>query len=40
MSREKLLSSLDEAERNFKTISENDLERITKMKNLLQNELE
>ena len=40
MSREKLLSSLDEAERNFKTISENYLERITKIKNLSQNELE
>ena len=31
MSREKLLSTLDESEPNFKTLSEKGLERITKM---------
>ena len=40
MSREKLLSTLDESERNFKNISQNGLEQIAKMQNLLQNELE
>ena len=40
MSREKLLSTLDESEGNFKNISENGLDRIAKMQNLSQNELE
>ena len=40
MSREKLLSTLDKSERNFKSISQNGLERIAKMQNLSQNELE
>ena len=40
MSREKLLSALDESERNFKNISQNGLEWIAKMQNLSQNELE
>ena len=40
MSREKLLSALDESERNFKNISQNGLEWIGKMQNLSQNELE
>ena len=31
MSREKLLSTLDELERNFKTLSEKGLERIAKI---------
>ena len=39
MSREKLLSTLDELERIFKDLSQNRLERIAKMQNLLQNEL-
>ena len=39
MSREMLLSTLDESERNFKTLSEKGLERITKMQNITQNEL-
>ena len=39
MSREKLLSPLDEPERNFKNISQNGLEQIAKMQNLSQNEL-
>ena len=39
ISREKLLSTLDESERNFKNISQNGLERIAKMQNLSQNEL-
>ena len=39
MSREKLLSTLDESEHNFKNISQNGLERIAKMQNLSQNEL-
>ena len=34
MSREKLLSTLDESERNFKNIPQNGLERIAKMQNL------
>ena len=40
MSREKLLSTLDEPEFNFKNISQNRLERIAKMQNLPQDELE
>ena len=40
MSREKLLSTLDESERIFKNLSQNGLERIAKMQNLSQNELE
>ena len=40
MSREKLLSTLDESERNFKNLSQNGLERFTKMQNLSQNGLE
>ena len=39
MSREKLLSTLDESERIFENLSQNRLERIAKMQNLLQNEL-
>ena len=39
MSREKLLSTLDELEIIFKKISQNGLERIAKMQNLSQNEL-
>ena len=39
MSREKLLSTLDESERIFKNLSQNGLERIAKMQNLSQNEL-
>ena len=40
MSREKLLSTLDESEHIFKNLSQNGLERIAKMQNLSQNELE
>ena len=40
MSREKLLSTLDESERIFENLSQNGLERIAKMQNLSQNELE
>ena len=40
MSREKLLSTLDESERNVKNISQNGLQRIVKTQNLSQNELE
>ena len=40
ISREKLLSTFDESERNFKNISQNGLERIRKMQNLSQNDLE
>ena len=40
MSRKKLLKTLDKSERNFKNISLKRLERIAKMQNLLQNELE
>ena len=40
MSRERLLSTRDESEHNFKTISQNGLERTAKMQNLSQNELE
>ena len=40
MSREKLLSTFDESEHNFKNISQNGLERIAKMQNLSRNELE
>ena len=39
MSREKLLSILDESERILKYLSQNGLERIAKMQNLSQNEL-
>ena len=40
MSEKKLLSTLDELECNFKTLSEKGLERIAKMQNLSQNELD
>ena len=40
MSGEKLLSSLDELERDFKTLSEKGLEQIVKMQNLSHNELD
>ena len=40
MSREKLLCTLNESERNFKNLSQSGLERIAKMQNLLRNELE
>ena len=40
MSRERLLSTLDESERNFKNILQNRLEQIIKRQNLSQNELE
>ena len=40
MSREKLLSTLDESERIFKNLSQNGLEWIATMQNLSQNELE
>ena len=39
MSREKLISTLDELERNFNTLSEKRFKEITKMQNLSQNEL-
>ena len=39
MSREKLLSTLNQSERIFKSLSQNRLERIAKMLNLSQNEL-
>ena len=39
MSREKLLSTLDETELNLNTLSEKGLNQIAKMQNLLQNEL-
>ena len=39
MSREKLLSTIDESERNFQNISKNGLERIAKMQNLSKNKL-
>ena len=39
MSREKLLSTLDESDRIFKDLSQNGLKRIVKMGNLPQNEL-
>ena len=39
MSREKLLSTLDESERIFKNLSQNGLKRIAKMQNLSKNEL-
>ena len=39
MSREKLLSTLDETELNLDTLSERGLKQIAKMQNLLQNEL-
>ena len=40
MSREKLLSTLDELWRNFKNLSQNRVEKIAKMQNFSQNELE
>ena len=40
MSRERLLSTLDESEHNFKNMSQNGLEQIAKMQNLSQNKLE
>ena len=40
ISREKLLSTLDESERIFQNLSQNRLEQIAKMQNLSQNELE
>ena len=40
ISREKLLYTLDESERNFQNLSQNGLERTTKMQNVSQNELE
>ena len=40
MSREKLLSTRDGPELNFKNLLQNVLERIAKLENLLQNELE
>ena len=39
MSREKLLSTLDELECIFKSLPQNGLEQIAKMQNLSQNEL-
>ena len=39
MSREKLLSTLNESEHIFKDLSQNGLKRIAKMQNLSQNEL-
>ena len=39
VTREKLLSTLDEIERNLNTISERELNQIPKMQNLSQNEL-
>ena len=39
MSREKLLSPLDESERIFEKLSQNELEQIAKTQNLSQNEL-
>ena len=39
MSRENLLSTIDESERNFQNISQNGLERIAKMQNLSKNKL-
>ena len=40
MSRQKLLSTLDESQCNFKNISQHGLERIAKMQNLSQNQLQ
>ena len=40
MSSEKLLSTLDESESHFKTISQNGLEQITKMQNFSQYDLD
>ena len=39
MSRERLLSTLDESERNFQNISQSGLQQIAKMQNLSQIEL-
>ena len=40
MSREKLLSTLDESERITENLSKNGLERIARMQNLLQDDLD
>ena len=40
MSREKLLSTLEESEHNFKNISQNGLKKIVEMQNVSRNELE
>ena len=40
ISREKLLSTLDKSEHNFKNVLKNGLKRIAKIQNLSQNELE
>ena len=40
MSREKLLSTLDKSECITENLSKNGLERIARMQNLLQNDLE
>ena len=40
ISREKLLSTLDESESHFKTVSQNGLEQITKMQNFSQYDLD
>ena len=40
MSRERLLTTLDESEHNFKNISQNGLKQIAEMQNLSQNDLE
>ena len=40
MSREKLLSTLEESEHNFKNISQNGLEKIAEIQNVSQNEIE
>ena len=39
-SREKLLSTLEESEHNFKNISQNGLEKIAEIQNVSQNEIE
>ena len=39
MSREKLSSTLDKSEHNFKNISQNELKQIAKMQNLSRNDL-
>ena len=39
MSREKLLSTLDESEHVFESLSQNGLERIARLQNLSHNEL-
>ena len=40
MSREKLISTLDELQRNFNTLSEKRFKEIAKMQSLSQNELD